>query len=224
MFLMITRNPAVAEKPAPWQYRAMVAKPAGAGGPVDPLGGVAAFRALSAADRDALKRELKVRQLRAREALFREGEPGASLFIITHGELRALVEGTSGKTLRDMAVGELVGEMNCIDPAPRSVTVIATSVATVSELDRAALEKLRAQAPRVAQLIVDIAIKTVTARLRELDRRVAVELGEPEPQVAPVSPGGRPSAAPRTRPSVTAPAAAKPAGLSRLVGWLRGSQ
>lgn len=184
---------------------------AAAEGGADLLAAFQAFKALGAADRIALSRVLRVRKLSAKQALFQEGQPGESMFIIAEGSLRARAEGDAGKPLRDMGPGELVGEMTCIDPAPRSVTVHAVSTATVYELDRATLERLRHDAPRAAQGVTELVIRTVTTRLRELDRRIAVTLGEPE------------ATPPKPAPAA-APEAPKAGALGRLVGWLRGSE
>ena len=164
-------------------------------------------------DRARVTRAVRVRNLAQGEELFHEGDAGESLFIITAGRLAARAKGKSKTALREMGPGELVGEMSCIDPAPRSVTVVAVSPATVYELDRVALEGLRTSAPRAAATIVDSVIATVTSRLRELDLRVAAELRGTGPDAAP------PSA------RSTEPAEARAAGLvGRLVGWLRGSE
>ena len=182
---------------------------------VDPLETL--FRTMSLADRDTVTQTLRIRKLDQGAVLFSEGQPGTSMFIIAEGQLRARAEGKSGRTLRDMGPGEFVGEMACVDPAPRSVTVIAITDTVAYELDRPALEALRTSAPRAAAAIVNAVMHTVTNRMLELDRRVAAELGE--------SPPAAPSP---TRPSATQ--ATEVAGnpksrtIGRLVGWLRGSE
>jgi len=110
--------------------------------------------------------------------------------------------------------GELVGEMACIDPAPRSATLVALSPAVVAELSRDALHAMRAGAPALSALVVGAVIREVTRRLRDIEARVDREVSPSRPPPSPPSP-----------PSPTSPASERPperSGLQRLFDRVRG--
>ncbi len=70
----------------------------------------------------------RVVQLAPGDVVFREGDPGDSLFIVFHGQI-ALT--SAGKELAVLGEGEVVGEMAILDEAPRMVTATAVNEADV---------------------------------------------------------------------------------------------
>jgi CRP-like cAMP-binding protein len=75
-----------------------------------------------------------------------------------------------------VGAGEVVGETSCIEPAPRSATILAAVRTTAYELGREELTKMRRRAPRVAAAFVDAVVRSVTLRLRRVDERIEREL------------------------------------------------
>jgi NTE family protein len=85
---------------------------------------VSLFAGLAPEVLESLAERLKHIDLERGETLFREGEPGGSLYLVESGEVRVLSHG-GRREIRRFGPGAHVGEMSLIDPAPRSATVIA---------------------------------------------------------------------------------------------------
>lgn len=124
-------------------------------------------------DLDVLARCVTSREYDAGEVVFREGDPGDTLMLVVSGSFLAFTQREAGEELLNrMQPFEIAGEMAFLDPAPRSATVRAETLATASFLGRDAMEVLNERAPRVVSALVTLAIRDVTRRLRALDRRV----------------------------------------------------
>ena len=147
------------------------------------------FDGLSDAEVDAFAGFLLERRVPEGEHLFHEGDPGDSLFVLLAGDVAVDVRGTHGDPLRvgRLGPGDVIGEQACIDPAPRSATVIATSNVLVVELTRTSLDRMSRELPRVASLLLGVIIQELTERLRGVDRRIDAELGvkAPPPTIPP---------------------------------------
>jgi CRP/FNR family cyclic AMP-dependent transcriptional regulator len=63
-----------------------------------------------------------VRELKAGEIIFKEGDPGAEFFVIQSGKVDIQLGNRFLGTLSDH---DIFGEMALIDPAPRSATAVA---------------------------------------------------------------------------------------------------
>lgn len=92
--------------------------------------------------------------------IFKKGEPGNSLFVITHGEVDILVDGTVVDQLKD---GELFGEMALIDGAARSADAVAHSDSEIVEIDETRFKYMSQNNPDFA---LDV-MRVITARLRD---------------------------------------------------------
>lgn len=108
-----------------------------------------------AAAETALERELstllmhgahkpKIRKLAVGDVLARQGDPGASLFLVLDGVLDVSVD---GKSLGDLGPGAVVGERAILESAPRTATLTAKTAVKVAEapaeaVDREALAEL----------------------------------------------------------------------------------
>ena len=140
------------------------------------------FAQLSAEELDALLDVAATRALAPREVLFRKGDPGAELFGILEGSLRATTSSARGKevTFSVMGPGEIFGEIALLDGRPRSATIEAVEASCVIALERAAflafierhpgmavrlLGVLAARVRRVSELIEDILFMNVPSRL-----------------------------------------------------------
>lgn len=166
------------------------------------LRGAHVFDGLSEEEVDAFTRYLHERRLVAGDTLFFEGEPGHSLFVLLQGEVAVELRGPHGEALRvaRLAAGDVLGEQSCIDPAPRSATVRATSRVLCLELPRAQLDRMAAERPRLASHLLGVIIQALTDRLRAVDRRIAATLdGSATPSSAPPPPA-RPSQPPSLEP------------------------
>jgi CRP/FNR family cyclic AMP-dependent transcriptional regulator len=136
---------------------------------------IALFAELPDAERSVLAACLVARRYAAGEVVFREDEPGGTLFVVIEGLLvatTALPDG-SAKVLNQMERGEVAGEMAFLDPAPRSATVSAVEPTLVYELNHDTMTVLRQRAPAAVAAVVAEAIRDVARRLRRLDERIA---------------------------------------------------
>ncbi len=142
-------------------------------------------------------------RLEPNEELFVQGEPGDSLALVSHGMLGVFVRNSRGHDEQIDAAepGDVVGEMACVDPAPRSATVIALQPSLVHLLDRHLLAYLRREAPSLVAAVVGSVIAQLTDRLRATDERIERELrrmaggasgpSEPAPRLPPGPPPTR---------------------------------
>ncbi len=129
---------------------------------------------LDGADVEALRVCFRGRTYRAGATIFREGDPGGALLLVSEGELTVTTRSTGGSSsgIGRVVAGELCGEMALIDPAPRSATVTARTDAVAWELGQDAMDVLRRNAPAAARALVQAALRTVARRLRRLGERV----------------------------------------------------
>ncbi len=171
---------------------------------------ISVFERLSDADADAVAARLVARRLAPGEQLFAQGQHGRSLAIVLGGALvrRARTEHGADVDLGRAGQGELVGEMACVDPAPRAGTIVADGNSFVAELLHEDLLTFRDSAPGAFSALLGRVLHDVSTRLIELDRRILRELGAG-------------AAAPSSAP---APAAAREdSGLWSLVDRSRGA-
>jgi CRP-like cAMP-binding protein len=97
---------------------------------------------------------------------------------VTQGALCAVVPDKEGRLheIARLPEGAVFGEMFCIDPAPRPVTLVASTATQVLELGRDALISMRQQAPHVAAALVSAVFLDVLQRLRNVEDRIGREI------------------------------------------------
>lgn len=87
----------------------------------------------------------------ARERLIAEGEPGASFFVIDHGEVEVSKQfGRSSRTLARLMEGQFFGEMALLTGEPRSASVTAATDVDVFTIDKAGFQEVLAKNPAIA--------------------------------------------------------------------------
>jgi CRP-like cAMP-binding protein len=144
------------------------------------------FETLTERDLADLVHFMHERRFASGETLCTRGEHGNTMIVVVQGALSAVVPG-SDNTPREIArlgQGGVLGEMFCIDPAPRPATVVASEETTVLELGREDLVKMRQQAPRAAAALVSAVFHNVLKRLRNVDDRIERDL-RAEPSASP---------------------------------------
>ncbi len=133
-------------------------------GPAAFLGRVSLFEMLAAEEMADLTADAEFRLVPAGTALVREGEDGASLFVIKEGLFEVLVGGTSVAQLKP---GAFFGEMSLLTGAPRSATVRAAVDCMVLEITRDELAPILEARPAV----VEAMSRVLAERQLQNDRR-----------------------------------------------------
>ena len=143
-----------------------------------PLRNVRLFDSFSEIDRADLVRFMREKRYATGATVCTYGEYGSTMIVVTQGALAAVVLGKDDKPheIARLAENAVFGEMFCLDPAPRPVTLVASAPTTVLELGREDLIKLRQQIPRVAAALVSAVFRDVLKRLRNVDDRIDREL------------------------------------------------
>ena len=104
---------------------------------------------------EALGRVARVcswRRFEAGKALITRGSPSRDLFIVVSGRVRVTVYTASGRrvTFRDLAEGEIFGELAAVDGGSRSVDVLAITEVLVAVMAPSDLNALLRENPLVA--------------------------------------------------------------------------
>lgn len=92
--------------------------------------------------------------------IFKKGDPGDSMFIVTHGEVDII---SDGQTVDHLADGEIFGEMTLIDKETRSADAVASIDSEILEIDEARFLYMTENAPTFALKVM----RMITSRLRE---------------------------------------------------------
>jgi CRP/FNR family cyclic AMP-dependent transcriptional regulator len=145
---------------------------------VNLLRNVQLFETFSEAERADLVHFMHERRFDAGETVCTRGQHGSTMMVVVQGALSAVVPGNQNRhaEVARLQAGAVWGEMYCIDPAPRPVTVVASEDTTVFEIGRDDLTRMRQEAPRAAATLVGAVFHEVLRRLRSVDDRVDREL------------------------------------------------
>ena len=142
------------------------------------LRNVRLFESFSEIECADLVRFMREKKYMPGDTVCTHGEYGNTMLVVTQGALSAMVSGKDDQSheIARLGQGAVFGEMFCIDPAPRPVTLVANEPTSVLELGREDLIKLRQQAPRTAAALVNTVFRDVLKRLRNVDDRIDREL------------------------------------------------
>jgi len=135
------------------------------------------FAELPAETLEYLIGHLELRDLYGSEVIFREGDAGASMFVISEGEVE--VE-TAGQDLATLGPGAFFGEIALVTDLPRSATVRAKGRVELLALDR---DVVRGAAERSPQIL--------TALLHFVRDRLVDRVARTSPLFQPFSDGER---------------------------------
>ena len=132
-----------------------------------PLAETSLMRRLDAQQLERVKERMEVRHLRAGEILFRQGDPGDRLYVLTQGSV-SIIGGNGPVRQRfvSFSPGVMMGEISMLDGAGRSADAIVDSDAVVWSLTREAYDALVLDDPLLGEgLTRNIAIH-LSERLR----------------------------------------------------------
>lgn len=105
-----------------------------------------------------------VRSFAAGETIFKEGDPGDTLFAVQAGEVELVVRGDIVETV---GVGGLFGEMALVAKEPRSATARAKTDCRIAVIDEKQFEFMTRNTPNFALNV----LRLVVHRLRMMDQR-----------------------------------------------------
>jgi NTE family protein len=93
---------------------------------------------------DALKAQLEWVEVAAGQTLMAQGDPGDSMYLSVSGRLRAYVRDEDGveHMVREMARGQVIGEMALYTDEPRSATVVAIRDSVLVRLGKPQFQQL----------------------------------------------------------------------------------
>lgn len=127
---------------------------------------------------DELRRLASVAEARAFEVeqpVFREGDPGDSLYVVLGGEIRISkqIPGVGEEALAILERGGFFGEMSLIDGSPRSATAKAHAADTkVLRISKERLDELMDGGGTGAIELLSILCRLLSGRLREINDKI----------------------------------------------------
>jgi anti-anti-sigma regulatory factor len=132
-----------------------------------PLASVDLLSTLTSAEREVIERHARRESFPRGKIIFREGDPGQELFIVTKGRASAYLKQVNGGEIRlaTFAPGTIFGELATLDAGPRSASVVADDDVICYVLSDQQFAALAKDAPSVA-------IKLLSGLGRELSRRL----------------------------------------------------
>ena len=96
------------------------------------------FRSLRTEDSQHIAALLQKQTLRKGDSLFRKGEEGHSLYMITAGKIKIIRQSRDGDEmiLAVLSAGDFCGEMSLLDGLPRSADAVAVEETHLYGLNR----------------------------------------------------------------------------------------
>jgi CRP/FNR family cyclic AMP-dependent transcriptional regulator len=119
----------------------------------------------------AFLNHIEVMECAQNASLFREGQPGDSMYLILEGQMRVSTQKkNSGGALflRMLEAGDSFGEIALISHAPRTATVEATQRSVLIKISAAHLQKLISEQPALAAQFLFHVAKTLGRQLTDL--------------------------------------------------------
>jgi diguanylate cyclase (GGDEF)-like protein len=142
-------------------------KPGGKGPGASVLEGIDIFSGMSKAEMKAVSAKMRSCSFAPGEAMFREGESGAELFVVASGLVSVSVRGEEAEEIELARVGRgaFFGEMAILERAPRSATCKAVEPTDCLVLAAADFEALVVESPEVAVGVLDRMLGIAAGRL-----------------------------------------------------------
>ncbi len=136
------------------------------------------FEVLSPDEREALVKEMELEQHEEGSVIIAEGDPGASMYIITSGEVKVYTRstGASGNVyLAKLGEGDFFGEVSVLTGKPRTATITASQPTELLRLDKEKLDTALARYSGIRSVLDEFykkrATHTVEAMIESLRKR-----------------------------------------------------
>ena len=128
----------------------------------------AIFRDLEEDELEQVAEICEVQELKFDEYIFREGDEGDRLYIISKGEVRISrdVPGTGEEAIAILKQGACFGEMAVLDPSERSTDAISYSRCTLLSISRSDFELLLDSDRDLAHKLLWSVVRLLCQRLR----------------------------------------------------------
>ncbi len=142
--------------------------------PIDLLRRSRIFEDMARDELDTLAAVMTRQEIPTDEPLFAQGAHGDSMAMVASGSFRVEVSrpGRDPETISTIGPGDLLGELTCIEPAPRSASVIADEDSTVMLLDGPTLRTLKSDNPILFSAVLTGVSARVTDRIRATDEQI----------------------------------------------------
>jgi CRP-like cAMP-binding protein len=116
------------------------------------------------------------------ETVFREGEPGDSMFMILEGQMRVYTKTKGGEILflRMLNAGDAFGEVALLTQAPRSASVEAVRESVLIKMTSASLQKLVSEQPAATSPFLHYLARTVGRQLSEMTTKLRARMEQPD--------------------------------------------
>jgi len=134
------------------------------------LRGIALLEGLPGERLEALARACAWRNYAAGQPIISRAAADRDVHLIVSGRVRVTTYSAAGRqvTFRDIAAGELFGEVAAIDGMPRSADVVALESALTASLPAAAFRQLLREEPAVAERV----LRRLAGVVRRMSERV----------------------------------------------------
>ncbi len=133
------------------------------------------IRVLSGLNESQLRAFLSYMEILELEPLavaVREGDRGDAMFLILEGELRVRVLRRGKESiLATLKAGDFFGEISLLDEGPRSADVVANDRSTLLKISTVAFDRLRREAPALAEPFLHALGQILVGRMRHLNKR-----------------------------------------------------
>ncbi|MFL5320432.1 MAG: DUF1003 domain-containing protein [Myxococcaceae bacterium] len=136
------------------------------------LAEVPLFSTLDEAERAVLAENLDEVTFQAGQHVFRRGDPGGSIYIVSGGEVQIYLEDSTGSKIvfETAKAGDFFGELSLLDGDPRSADALAVTDTRALRVDRNDLALLFKARPDAALHVLTI----MGRRIREADQMLRV--------------------------------------------------
>jgi len=132
------------------------------------------FQTLSSAQLAQVAAIATRRELGGSASIFKEGAPGAEMFVVLSGRVRISkqVPGVGEEALSILDAGSYFGEMAMIDEAPRSADALAHTPCALAVIARDDLDQLMFVDKELAYALLWTFVRTLSVRLREMNDKI----------------------------------------------------
>jgi CRP/FNR family cyclic AMP-dependent transcriptional regulator len=138
------------------------------------------FNKFGSAELDVLAHKMELRNVKVKEYVFTEGDPGTYMGFVAKGEIAVIKESKQGKLKRLAFIkkGFTFGEMALVDTFPRSASIIARLPSELLILSQEKLEALCEQHPKIALKIMQGISRLLSLHLRRTSGELSDFIGQ----------------------------------------------